>query len=115
MATSVKTTISFPEATQFRVHARPDESTELLITTQKGYRDGIDVIAHVQGHDGSFTTFASSDFRVTITNFPAKRVTQKRLDTIHAETVSEELIQNVKISAIAYYSDQAKLKAARGY
>ena len=115
MATAVKTTIDFPAVDGFRTMAKDDEKSQLVITTDKGYRDGIDVSARVQGHDGTFITISSSDFRITVANFPAKRVTQKRLDAIHAETVSDELIESVKGVAFAYYSEQVALKAQRGY
>jgi len=108
-ATDRKLSVSFPELDIFRLalgHQRSEDRAqtgELQFSTGKAYRGGaveVSVSAGAVG-DGFFTTVIFGDYRETLESVPAKRVTQKAIDKLHDETLTDDYIRQVKQRAIA--------------
>ena len=121
-ATDRKLSVSFPELDIFRLalgHQRSEDRAqtgELQFSTGKAYRGGaveVSVSAGAVG-DGFFTTVIFGDYRETLESVPAKRVTQKAIDKLHDETLTDDYIRQVKQRAIAHYARKINEKVGKG-
>ena len=120
-ATDRKTSVSFPELNTIRIalgHQREDrpQTTELQFSTGKAYRGGaIEVSVSVGGvGDGFFTTVLFGDYREVLESVPAKRVTQKAIDKLNDETLTDDYIRQVKQRAVAFYAGKINDRIAKG-
>lgn len=100
--------VEFPEVTAHRALNKPNETSLIALECGKGYNGGITVHARVTALDGQFRTFSSGDFRKQYFIKDAKRVTQKAVDTVFAEVVTDELMETAKREAIEYYIAERK-------
>ena len=120
-ATDRKLSVPFPEIDIFRIalgHQRPerDESGVLQFSTGKAYRGGaIEVSVSAGGvGDGFYTTVIFGDYRETLEFVPAKRVTQKAIDKLNDETLTDDYIRQVKQRAVAFYAGKINEKVGKG-
>jgi len=106
----------FPEVDEFRTTKREGETSHLHFRVGKASNGGaVELSAQVMGHHEGFTTFVIfADYLATVTRVPSKRVTQAAINKL-ADTITDRMVEDVKLRAIAYYKQKAIEKEQRGY
>lgn len=112
-----KHTVMVPQFDNIRA-TKDGETAQLQIRVGKAYNGGsIDVSAMIGGVGGGFFSFMMhADFNQRMESVPAKRVTQKAVDKLFDEWVTEENIAFAIQCAVAHYADRLNRKIERdGY